>query len=128
MARAPKTLTPAEKKLALSGIKTAIKQHTENRKSISGALKEAENALATAKKSADAVTKQTEKEAAAKRKEAAAAVAAVAKQHDAAVAKHAKLNAAAEKGLEKLTAQLAMLDATPVAAAAKASVGGAQTA
>ena len=119
MAKAPKTITPADKKLQLAGLKTALKNHGELVKGITVEQKAAEKALAAAKKSADAEVKEAEKAAAAKRKAAGADIAAAQKAYAAAVAKAEKAAAAALKGSEKLNAQVAALEAMPVAAAPK---------
>lgn len=119
MAKAPKTLTIAEKKAQQADLKLALKNHSENVRSIAAETKAATAALNAAKKSADALAKDAEKAAAAKRKEADALVAAAQKAYAAAVAKSEKATAAAAKGTEKLNAQLAALDAIAVAATPK---------
>lgn len=121
MAKAPKTMTLADKKAAQINLKQALKQHSDNVKSIAAETKAAQAALNAAKKSADALTKEAEKAAAAKRKEADTALAAAQKAYAAAVAKADKAAAAAAKGTEKLTAQLEALDAVPVANTPKAA-------
>jgi len=119
MAKAPKTITPAEKKLAQANLKEALKNHAALTKGITVEQKAAEKALADAKKSADATIKEAEKAAAAKRKEADAAIVAAQKAYAAAFAKAEKSKAAAAKGTEKLTGQLAALEALAVMAAPK---------
>jgi colicin import membrane protein len=121
MAKAPKTISAAEKKIQMAGYKTALSDNKSNIKSISAALKEAEKALAVAKKSADAEVKEAEKAAAAKRKAADAAIAAAQKAHAAAAAKADKHLAAAAKGAEKITGLIAALEAVPLAAPVKAA-------
>jgi colicin import membrane protein len=120
MAKAPKTISAADKKAQMFGYKTALNDNKLNVKSISAALKEAQAALNTAKKSADAEVKEAEKAAAAKRKAADAAIAAAQKAHAAAAAKADKAMAAAAKGAEKITGLITALEAMPVAAPVKA--------
>ena len=119
MAKQPKSITPADKKTQLTGLKTAIKNHNELVKGITVEQKAAEKALAAAKKSADAEVKEAEKAATAKRKAAGTAIASAQKAYAAAVAKAEKLTAAAVKGSVKLTAQVDTLEALPVVAAPK---------
>lgn len=141
MAKAPKSLTAAEKKLALANLKTATKAHSENVKSISAALKEVEKAralvakdnaikakalatqIATAKKAADTMVAAAFKTADAETKAFNATMAKADKDLAAATAKAEKAKAAAEVGAAKLAAQIAALEAVPVVAAkAKAVV------
>ncbi len=119
MAKAPKTITPAEKKLALANMKEAMKNHAALIKGIDVESKAAEKALADAKKSADAAIKEAEKAAAAKRKAADAAIVAAQKAYAAAVEKAEKSKAAAAKGSAKLLGQLDALDSITVVAAPK---------
>lgn len=121
MAKAPKTISAADKKAQLAGLKLALKQHSDNTKSISAAFKEAEKALAVAKKSSDAIAKEAAKAAEAKRKEATTAAAAAQKIFDAAVAKNTKATEAAAKGAEKLNGQIAALEAVPLDTSATAA-------
>ncbi len=120
MAKAPKTISVADKKAALAGLKQALKQHSENVKSIGAETKAATAALNAAKKSADALTKEAEKAAAEKRKEATVALAAAQKAYAAAVAKAEKATAAATKGAEKINTQIAEMEAMPTAKTVKA--------
>lgn len=114
MAKAPKTISAADKKAALVNLKLALKQHSENVKSIGAETKAATAALNAAKKSADAITKEAEKAAAEKRKEAKVALDAAQKAYAAAVAKAEKAKVAAEKGAEKINAQIAEMEAKPL--------------
>ena len=86
-----KTISAAEKKAQIAGLKTALAQHNGNIKSIAAETKAAQAALAAAKKSADALTKEAEKAA-----------------------------AAGAKGTEKLNAQLEARNAMPLTETPKA--------
>lgn len=139
MAKAPKTISASDKKAQLAGLKTAVAQHNANTKSISAALKEAAQAKTAATKAANAEAKLVAAELAVQKKAADTAVfaankaaevalkavnagvAAADKAFAAAEAKAAKLQEAAAKGAEKLAAQIAALEALPVAAPAKAT-------
>lgn len=115
-----KIMSIVEKKAAQAGLKLALKNHNENVKSISATLKDAEKTLALAKKSADAAIAKLNKEQAVVAKQAEAGVKAAQKAFDAAYAKTLKAQAAADKGTEKLTGQLAALDAVEAAPVVKA--------
>lgn len=116
-----KIMSIVEKKAAQAGLKLALKNHNDNVKSISGALRDAEKVLALAKKSADAVIAKLNKEQAVVAKQADAGVKAAQKAFDAVVAKTAKAEAAAAKGTDKLNSQIAALDAVEAAPAVKAA-------
>ncbi len=119
MAKTPKTITIAEKKVQMANLKQLMKSNTEATKGINAAMKDAAKALADAKKSADASIKEAEKAAASNRKAAEAAVAAAEKAYAAAFAKGAKSLDAAAKGAAKLNASLDALDAMTIVKAAK---------
>ena len=116
-----KIMSIVEKKAAQAGLKLALKNHNENVKSISGALKDAEKVLALAKKDADAVVATLNKAQAAALKQAAASVKAAQKAFDIVAAKTEKAQAAAAKGTEKLTTQIATLEAVETAPVVKTS-------
>lgn len=120
MARAPsKIMSIVEKKQAQNGLKAALKLHDADVKNVGTDLKLAEKALAAAKKAADATIKQLNKEQAVIAKAVEAGVKLAQKTFDAASTKATRLNAAAAKGHEKITGQLAALDAVVAVKAPK---------
>ena len=137
MAKAPKTISAADKKAQMAGLKQALSLHNGNIKSISAAVKEAAQAKAAAEKVAKAELKEINAVSLATRKAAdeevarankvadagyktvQAKVASASKAYEAAKAKAEKQEAAAEKGTAKLQAQMAALEAMPVAVAEK---------
>ena len=139
MAKAPKTISAADKKAQMAGLKQALSLHNGNIKSISAAVKEAAQAKAAAekaaaaetkainaavaveKKAADALVAAAHKAAELRAKAAAAGVTAAEKAFAAAAAKAEKQTEAAAKGTAKIQAQIAALEATPVAVAEKAA-------
>ncbi len=123
MAKAPKSLTPADKKLAQAGLKQAVAAHNVNIRSISATLKAADAKLAAVKKDADAAVKAASKSVAGAMKAAQTTVKTAQKDYAAAFAKAAKHNAAAAVGTAKLSARQAALDAVPVAVAPKVVAG-----
>lgn len=115
MARpASKIMSLVEKKQALGGLKQALKDHNENIKAIAAPVKDAAAALSKAKKEADAMITKLNKEQAVVAKQAEKMVKDAQKVYDAAAAKHEKANVAAAKGTDKLTSQIAELEAAPV--------------
>lgn len=121
MAKAPsKIMSIAEKKMAQTNLKIAIKQNADLAKALDADTKAAEKALAAAKKSADAKAKDAAKAAAVIAKAVDAEIKAAQKSYDAAVAAAAKKKAAAAQGAAKLTGQMTALDAAPTGAPVKA--------
>ena len=92
MAKAPKTLSPAEVKAAKKDLVTLLKAQKDNLKPVQADAAAATKALAVAKKEADK------------------AVATAQKAVDAATAKLAKAEAAAAAGTAKLQAKLEALE------------------
>jgi hypothetical protein len=111
-----KSLTPAEKKLKLQGLKLALKQHNEEIKKVVADGKAADKALAVATKEAEAGVATMQKALSSAEKTCAAAVKVAEKAHAANLIKVKKFLDAAAKGTEKLTAQITDLEA-PIAVA-----------
>ena len=116
MAKAPKTMTPADKKLAQAGLKQALKNHNDGVKAVCADFTLAQKALALAKKSADSRIKEATKTFTAVRKASDVTMAAATKVFAAAQSKNVKQLAAAAKGSDKLNAHIAALDLVPTAA------------
>jgi len=117
----------ADKKSAVAGLKTAIKQHNEATKKLGDDAKHAASVFAAAEKAHAAAVKAANQAVIVAQKAEAGAVKAANKDlaeakkvYDAAVAKGEKAKAAATKGSEKLATQLTALEATPTAEAPKA--------
>jgi len=113
-------MTPADKKLAQAGLKTAMKNHSANVKLVHASFKEAQKALDKAKRGADSAIKALNKEQAAVAKKVAVGMKAAQKTFDGMQSKSVKAIESATKGTEKLAAKMAELDAIPTAVAAPA--------
>ncbi len=122
-----KILSIAEKKEAIVGLKTAIKNHKAELSAVNTAFKDAEKVLALAKKTADAAVAAANKAQTAAVKDAGKALDAAQKAFDAVAKKTGKASDAGAKGTEKLAAQLAAVEAVEPAAKVKV-VKGAMTA
>ena len=128
MAKAPKTLSAADKKIAVANLKTLLKANAEAVKAINATRKDADKvmsgvskdhavarnlanaSLTVAKKEADALYKAAAKVYNGMHKDADAIHTAATKAHAAVVAKTEKQLAAAQVGADKLAAQLAALE------------------
>ena len=122
-----KIMSIADKKSAVAGLKTAIKQHNEATKKLGDDAKHAASVFIAAEKACAAAVKTAEAALTAAMKVRDVAVKAANKDlaeakkvYDTAVAKGEKAKVAAAKGSEKLTTQLTALEATPTAEAPKA--------
>jgi hypothetical protein len=120
MAKAPKTISAADKKVQLANLKALLKGQAVAAKTVAADQKAAAAALALAKKAADAEVKEAMKVADVKRKAADAAIATAQKNYAMVVVKADKSATAIAKGTEKLTTQMAALEAMPVDASVKA--------
>ena len=118
-----KILSIAEKKEAIVGLKTAIKNHKVEVAAVNATYNEAVKVLALAKKTADAAVAAANKAQAAAVKEAGKTLDAAQKAFDGIEKKHGKASDAAAKGTEKLATQLAAVEAIEPAAKVKVPKG-----
>lgn len=118
-----KILSIAEKKEAIVGLKTAIKNHKVEVAAVNTAYGDAVKVLALAKKTADAAVTAANKAQAAALKEANKTLAAAQKVFDGVEKKYGKASEAAAKGTEKLATQLATVEAIEPAAKVKVPKG-----
>lgn len=112
-----KIMTSADKKIAIAGLKIALKTQNETAKGLDAELRTVQKAFDAVSKAAQAEITAARKAFDAAQKAAAKTVAAAQKELDAATKKHGKFSAAAAVGTAKLNDKMSALEAAPVAEA-----------